>query len=199
MSTAGVGWEYQSALASWLDLGFMLKQRVAVPAPLAQCGVRFFTAASACVAPCFTDYTVYWEHNAYWLFDRVESLTDMAQREQLDPADFDLHFYRAYPWEYDRQSAQWLELVPCAAFPCAVAAPEQAELLGFDVLAIGAQSQPGCSFLSCNLLATECEVNEYGLFRHYRDAIAELTAGRFDHGEPGLCRVVAVYRCALTV
>ena len=66
--------------------------------------------------------------------------------------------------------------------------------LGFDVVSFSACGMHECSYLSCNHMAEEIEVNEHCLLTSFERAKELINNKAFEGCEPGPCRIIAVYR-----
>ncbi|WP_419904681.1 hypothetical protein [Kiloniella sp.] len=79
------------------------------------------------------------------------------------------------------------------SFPTDVFVPTNKRLEGFDIVSFSQENAPECSFLSCNLMAEEIEVNNHCLLGSLDEAKNYLNQGLFDNCEPGPSRIFAVY------
>jgi hypothetical protein len=148
---------------------------------------------SNCISENFADYTNYWKHNGYWLFDSPVVLEELAANEGIDLSDSRLFYYEAYQLEFDEDSSEWTSFSPEPSFGTNVRVPTDKHLEGFDVATFSQHNLPECSPLSCNLLADEILVNEHCLFRSFAEAREAIERGLFNNCEPGPFRIIAVY------
>ena len=65
--------------------------------------------------------------------------------------------------------------------------------MGYDIVTFYAGSAPECSYLSCNHMAEEIEVNKHCLLEKMDKAIDLINEKAFVDCEPGPCRIFAVY------
>lgn len=156
-------------------------------------GVSDVYSVSGCVSKNFTDYTKYWKHNGYWLFDAPAVMEDIAKAENLDLAGMTLFYYEVFPEQFDEETGQWSKFEPEASLPLAVAKPKSVELEGYDVTTFSCGPIPECSPLSCNSLAARVAVNRHCLFDSFERAKEAIDAGTFVNVEPGPFRIFAVY------
>lgn len=148
---------------------------------------------SGCVSGNFADYINYWKHNGYWLFDFPSLMDEIAQSEGVDLEEMTLFYYEVYENEYVEDAKEWVAFAPDSSFETNVKAPANKHLEGFDVTTFSGHSNPECSPLSCNDLATPIAVNEHCLIRTFAEAKEALEVGMFNHSEPGPFRIFAVY------
>lgn len=173
--------------ATWIPLGYMLKRVAPAPGWLGLPHVAEVCALSGCISSSLGDSD--WRRNGYGLFDTPAAALAASG---ADADDERLFYYEAWAQEYVEATAAWRPIAPPDP-PARVVAPGGASLLGFDVVTWSVGYAPECSPLSCNGLAAGSPVNSRCLFETADEAIAALSAGRFDKSEPGPFRVVAVF------
>jgi hypothetical protein len=95
--------------------------------------------------------------------------------------------------EYDERKKSWKPFAPEASLHTQIVQPETKLLVGYDVVTFSCHTNPECSPLSCNSLASKIETNEHCLLPSLERAKELLEQGRFDNAEPGPYRIYAVY------
>ena len=168
----------------------MLKHVAARPDWLDAPQVKEICSTSRCISQDFADYTLYWRHNDFWLFDSPAVIRDLVAEHGIDVADARLFFYEAYESEWDDD--RWVPLRLAGDFPPRVEPPPTSRLLGYDVVTWG--DAPECSPLSCNHMASELPANTHCLFDTLEAAKAAIDANRFEGCEPGIYRILAVHQ-----
>ena len=174
--------------------GYMAKRVVARPDWLPAERVSSIYSVSGCVSHDFTDYIGFWKHNAYWLFDSPDIISDIAREDNIELAGTMLFFYEVYKLQFN--SGEWTSFDPEASFGTNVSVPEAKVLEGYDVVTFYVQTSPECSPLSCNSLASEVETNARCLLHSFEQARTLLENGTFNDSEPGPYRIFAVYSVA---
>jgi hypothetical protein len=154
--------------------------------------VKDIYSVSNCVSRNFMDYIKLWRHNGYWLFDTPQIIQDLLQENKIDLDNLTFFYYEVYEEEFDEKRKRWLRFEP-EAFPTNVILPAQREFHGYDVVTFSERTNPECSPLSCNYLASEILTNTHCLLESFEEAKNHLESGKFDHGEPGPFRIFAVY------
>jgi hypothetical protein len=154
--------------------------------------VKDIYSVSNCVSADFLDYIKFWRHNDYWLFDHPQIIQELAQENSVDGNNLTFFFYEAYEKEFDEETKQWQSFEP-SRLPTNVIQPTQKFFRGYDVVTFYNGTNPGCSPLSCNHLASEIKTNAHCLLESFEEARQSLDAGRFDQSEPGPFRIFAVY------
>jgi len=181
-------------VSDMVPAGYMAKRVVARPDWLPAERVSSIYSVSACVSSNFADYTKFWKHNGYWLFDSPEPIIEIAREAGIDLAGTVLFFYKVHELQFD--AGRWTRFGPEPSFATAGHVPEARALEGYDVVTFAVQTSPGCSPLSCNSLATTVDTNAGCLLQSFEEARALLEAGTFDNSEPGPYRIFAVYSTA---
>jgi hypothetical protein len=176
-----------------IPIGYMLKKVESKPDWLKAEAVQDIYSLSGCVSEDFADYINYWKHNGYWLFNSPQVIENLAKSESIDLTGTTLFYYEAYEYEFDEDGKKWSEYSPEKEFPTEVLEPSDKQLEGFDVTTFRANTNPECSPLSCNSLATDIKVNEHCLFNTFQEAKEALEKGFFKNSEPGPYRIFAVY------
>ena len=176
-------------MAKMIPVGYLAKRVVPKPEVFNAPRVVDIYSVSNCMNDDFADYTGYWKHNGYWLFDSAEIIRKLAEEHAISLDGISLFYYEAYESEFDGRSWSPVTAEPEARiFP-----PPQKRLEGFDVVTFFARNAPECSPLSCNFLADVVATNSHCLFATFEDAKGALNEGVFKHGEPGPYRIFAVY------
>jgi hypothetical protein len=132
----------------------------------------------------------------YWLFDSPALMQEIAREHDIDLSGTTLFYYEVFEKQFDGQSKEWSSFQPEPSFSTDVEKPNSARLQGYDVTTFCTGTNPECSPLSCNGLATKITTNRHCLFDSFEQAKHSLDAGEFDHAEPGPFRIFAVYTLA---
>jgi hypothetical protein len=176
-----------------IPAGYLYKNIASRPDWLQNDRVIDIYSVSACISSYFADYTHYWKHNGYWLFNSPEFMEEIAKDGNINLYEMTLFYYEVYEQEYDESSHEWVAFSPEATFDTNVMLPEQKQLHGFDIVTFMCGTSPECSPLSCNHLATKLPVNNHCLFNSFEEATQFLESGAFNKTEPGPFRILAVY------
>jgi hypothetical protein len=176
-----------------LPLGYTCKRATARPEAFPPQHVADILSLSDCISHNFTDWYSNEEHNGYYLFDSPSVIASLAEEYGVPLTGSRLLYFEAFEHEYDEEKGSWSPFSPNPSFVTHVEVPERKVLQGFDVACFEAGSAPGCSPLSCNDLANSIPVNEHCLIRTLEEARDALEQRRFEKGEPGPYRIVAVY------
>lgn len=175
-----------------IPAGYLYKTVELRPAWIEAPGVHDIYSLSRCISDAFDDYTEYWKHNGYWLFDTPAIMQAIAREAGLSLKGMQLFYYEFYEKEYCEDDRTWAPFGP-EQVPTHVERPDEPRLEGFDVVTFCAHTSPECSPLSCCNLAKEIPVNAHCLFDTFEQAKQALEAGKFDNSERGPFRIVAVY------
>jgi len=154
-------------------------------------------SVSGCISKDFADYTDFWKHNGYWLFNSPGLIQSLAAEHSIDITGCQFFFYEVFEQEFDGKKKQWQHFEPEKSFKTSVHSPEEKQLEGYDVVTFSARTSPECSPLSCNDLAGTISVNRHCLLRSLDEAKQQIEAGGFDNSEPGPFRIFAVYSVAV--
>jgi hypothetical protein len=138
------------------------------------------------------DYIQFWRHNGYWLFDNPGIIQELALENSVDLAGLRFFYYEVYEKEFDEKRKNW-QTFGAQPFPTQVLPPTTKVLQGYDVVTFSVGTNPECSPLSCNHLASEIKTNAHCLLESFEEARENLESGKFDHAEPGPLRIFAVY------
>src|SRR5258708_3070883 len=114
-------------------------------------------SVGGCVNEDFADYTKFWKHNGFWLFDSPQIIKSVAQDNSIDIAGTLLFYYEVYEKEFDGKA--WAQFQADESIPIAVAQPQMKRLEGFDVVTFYGRNAPEHSPLSCNGLGKEIPTN----------------------------------------
>jgi hypothetical protein len=175
-----------------IPVGYMAKRVVPRPEWLKAPDVQDIYSVSNCVSRDFLYYIPFWRHNGYWFFDHPHIIQELARENKIDLRDLTLFYYEVYEKEFDEEQKEWQSFDP-SDFPTNVIAPTQKRLSGYDVVSFSMGTNPECSPLSCNHVASRVKTNLHCLLESFKNAKQGLEAGRFDHSEPGPFRIYAVY------
>jgi hypothetical protein len=178
-----------------IPVGFMSKTVYETPDWLKTANVRDIYSVSGCISEEFCDYTKFWKHNGYWLFDSPAAIDEIATAESVDLSARKLFYFEAYEQQFDERSKTWRSFAPVAGLATQVQPPIKKTLQGFDVVSFMAQNGHECSPLSCNHLAETIAVNSHCLLESLAEAKELLEHGAFVKCEPGPYRIYAVYTC----
>src|SRR5258708_17380225 len=88
-------------------------------------------SVSGCFSENFADYTNYWKHNGYWLFDSPEIIRNIAEEHSIQLEETSLFYYEAYELEFDDE--KWQDQSPETPFPTNVYIPSQQQSTRFLV------------------------------------------------------------------
>ena len=174
-------------------IGYMYKRIAGAPAGLGAPHVVDVYSLSSHVSENFADYTNYWRHNGYWLFDSPATVRALAKEQSLSLDGLRLFYYEAHDLQYDDALGEWVSFEPEASFTTNIEPPTACTLEGFDVTTFSAGTSPECSPLSCNGLAGQVPTNSHCLMPSMEAAVQALEAGRFKNTEPGPYRIIGVY------
>jgi hypothetical protein len=175
-----------------IPVGYMAKKIVPRPAWLKAPDVRDIYSVSNCVSTDFMYYIPSWRHNGYWLFDHPQIIQELAQENRVVMEELAFFYYEVYEKEFDEETKQWLSFEP-SNFSTDVILPARREFQGYDVVTFAMGTNPECSPLSCNHLASEIKTNAHCLLESFEEAKHSLESGRFAHSEPGPFRIFAVF------
>lgn len=175
-----------------IAVGYLAKRVVQRPDWLKAPTVKDIYSVSSCISGNFMDYIRFWRHNGYWLFDNQEIIRELALENRVELENLTFFYYEVYEQEFDEESKQWSGFEP-EAFPTNVIPPIRREFHGCDVVTFSAGTNPECSPLSCNHLASKININSHCLFDTFEEARKSLESGKFVGGEPGPFRIFAVY------
>ncbi|HJR81550.1 MAG TPA: hypothetical protein VJ821_15870 [Anaerolineales bacterium] len=175
-----------------IPVGYMAKKVAQRPDWLKAPNVKDIYSVSNCVSDNFMDYIKLWHHNGYWLFDHPKIIQELAHENNMDVKDLTFFYYEAYEKEFDEELRQWLSFEP-SHLATKITRPTRREFHGFDIVTFSGGTNPECSPLSCNHLASEIKTNAHCLLESFEEAKQSLELGKFDNSEPGPFRIFAVY------
>lgn len=175
-----------------IPVGYMAKKVALRPDWLNAPEVKDIYSVSDCISDDFADYIKFWRHNGYWLFDNPNIILELSRKEGIDVEGLTFFYYETYEKEFNVESRQWVSFRH-SDFPTEVTTPTQKEHQGYDVVTFSMGTNPECSPLSCNHLATEMKTNAHCLLESFDEAKQSLESGKFDNAEPGPFRIFAVY------
>lgn len=176
-----------------IPVGYMAKRVELKPEWLKTDQVEDLYSVSNCTSKDFADYVQFWKHNGYWLFDSPEIINDLAEEHNIDMSGTKMFYYEVYEYQCYEDDPEWEEFEPDELFETNVKVPKKKVLEGYDVVSIYNENAPECSYLSCNHMAQQLEVNGHCLLSSLEEAKAHLEDKAFDGCEPGPCRIFAVY------
>lgn len=174
-------------------LGYIARRIAQRPDWLAVAHVQEICSVTNCISKDFADYTTYWRHNGYWLFDHPEVIADICREHALDMSGLRFFYLESDLTQFDPDNKQWVSFTPDDSFSTCVQKAGDAQLLGYDVVTIHGCTTPEHSPLSCNHLASRLPVNKHCLIDNLSDACDYIVRGAFANSEPGLLRIVAVH------
>jgi hypothetical protein len=175
-----------------IGVGYMAKRVAQRPDWLKVPGVKDIYSVSNCTSGDFMDYIKFWRHNGYWFFDHPQIIRELVHENSIVPEDLSFFYYEVYEKEFDPELKEWLSFEP-SDLSTNVIPPTKKEFQGYDVVTFSMGTNPECSPLSCNYLASEIKTNSHCLLESIEEAKQSLESGKFDHSEPGPFRVFAVY------
>jgi hypothetical protein len=179
-------------MSEMIPVGYMAKRVAQRPDWFKAPEVKEIYSVSNCVSADFMDFIKYWRHNGYWLFDNLQIIRELAQETQIALENLTFFYYEAYEKEFDEEAKQWQSFGP-SHFPTNVIPPTQKMFQGYDIVSFSVGTNPECSPLSCNHLASEIITNSHCLLESFEEAKRNLQSGKFDNSEPGPFRIFAVY------
>jgi hypothetical protein len=179
-----------------IPAGYMYKRVVAAPDWLQTEPDTDVYSVSGCISAHFTDYTPFWRHNGFWLFDSPEVMESVAAEAGVNASALTLLYYELFEQAYEEENRRWVPVVPDPALPTSVRPPDTKRLLGYDVVTFSCGTSPECSPLSCNGLAGPASANRYCLLDTLEEAQRRLESGLFNNSEPGPFRILAVHTVA---
>jgi hypothetical protein len=179
-----------------IPAGYMAKRVASRPDWLGAQQVVDIYSVSGCVSKNVADYTAYWKHNGYWLFDAPEIIQQLAREDEIDLRGRAFFYYEVFAHEFDEEVEPWREVEPVASIRVKVTAAPEKGLAGYDVVSFTVGTNAECSPLSCTRLAEEVETNAHCLLASLEQAQELLTGGAFTNTEPGPSRIFAVYPVA---
>jgi hypothetical protein len=176
--------------------GYTLKRVAMRPEWLDAPHVQRICSASTCISKDFAEFTPFWRHNDFWLFDSPAAIRRLVAEHHIEVAGTQLFYFEAYELERlfngDTAAGDWAPLKLSGAFPPNVEPPQgPTRLLGYDVVTWGDVLE--CSPLSCNGMASELPTNANCLFDTLEAARTAIDENRFHGCEPGIYRILAVH------
>lgn len=176
-----------------IPAGYMAKTILEKPDWLKTNSVVDIYSVSNCFSEPFADYINYWKHNGFWFFDSPEIIKALSEENSISLEGTKLFYYEVYELEYHDNEPSWRDFKPEQSFATDVIVPNKKVLEGFDVATFSVGTNPECSPLSCNSLATEIKTNSHCLIETLEEAKQSLVNGKFLNAEPGPFRIFAVY------
>lgn len=82
-------------------IGCMLKRVSSAPESLEASGVPDVYSLSSRISPDFAEYTQYWRHNGYWLFDSPSIIRALANEHSIALDGLKLFFHEAHALQFD--------------------------------------------------------------------------------------------------
>jgi hypothetical protein len=149
-------------------------------------------SVSGCISKDFADYTNFWKHNGYWIFDSPQIVQQIAEEHSIELAGTKIFYYEMYNQEFHGHN-EWKSFEPEASFTTDVEKPSRKNLEGYDIVTFSCGNSPECSPLSCNYYATTIPVNKHCLLSSFDNAYQLLEDGQFQGSEAGPFRIMAVY------
>jgi hypothetical protein len=179
-----------------IRVGYMAKRVAQRPDWLKAPEVKDIYSVSGCTSRDFMDYIKFWRHNGFWLFDTPQIIQVLSRENSVSSEGLTFFYYEVYEEEFNETISEWLPFEP-KSFPTSVVSPATQQFHGYDVVTFSAGTNPECSPLSCNHLASEIKTNSHCLLRTLKEAKESLESGKFDNSEPGPFRIFAVYTIEL--
>lgn len=153
-----------------IPVGYMAKRIAPKPDWLKSERVKDIYSVSSCTSEDFCDYINYCKHNGYWLFDSPEMIRDVAKENDIDLNGTEIFYYEVYELQSYEDEPIWEEFLPESSFQTKIVPPDSKQLMGYDIVSFAAGNVPECSYLSCNHMAEEIEVNEHCLIGTFERA-----------------------------
>ena len=175
-----------------ISVGYLAKRVAQPPDWLQASAVKDVYSVSNCTSANFMDYIKFWRHNGFWLFDNPKIIQELSLQNSINVDSLTFFYYGVYEKEFNQERKQWLNFEP-ESFSTNIIAPTKREFHGYDVVTFSVGTNPECSPLSCNHLASEIKTNSHCLLETFEEAKESLESGKFDKSEPGPFRVFAVY------
>lgn len=179
-----------------IRVGYMAKKVAQRPDWLKAPEVKDIYSVSSCTSHDFMDYIKFWRHNGYWLFDSPQIIQALSRENGISLEGLTFFYYEVYEKEFDETIKEWLPFEP-ESFPTNVISPSKKTRHGYDVVTFSVGTNPECSPLSCNNLASEIKTNSHCLLESLKEAMESLESGKFAKCEPGPFRIFAVYTAGL--
>jgi hypothetical protein len=183
-----------SEQAKMIPVGYMAKRVEKKPAWLKANSVEEVLSVSNCVSDDFCDYMEHNKHNGFWLFNSPEEIHQLAGEKGVDLSGATMFYYETYGFQADEGDTLWQCFDPERHYETAVSKPISKEFMGYDIATISHCGCVDCSFLSCNSMAEQIDVNRHCLLDSFEYAKRLIEDGVFEDCEPGPCRIFAVYR-----
>src|SRR5262245_38667537 len=162
-----------------IEAGYIAKRVVQRPDWLKAPEVKDIYSVSNCISDNFMDYIKLWRHNGYWLFDSPKIIQEISIENLVDLEALTFFYYEVYEKEFVEEPKHWLSFEP-EDFPTRIIPPTKKVLQGYDVVTFSVGTNPECSPLSCNHLASEIQTNAHCLLRSFEEAMKSLELGKFD-------------------
>jgi hypothetical protein len=175
-----------------IGVGYLAKRVAQCPDWLKAPEVKDIYSVSSCTSENFMEYIKFWRHNGYWFFDSPEIIQELSRENRVDLEGLTFFYYEVYEKEFHEERKEWLSFVP-ESFLTNIIQPTKREFHGYDVVTFSVGTNPECSPLSCNHLASEIRTNSHCLLESCEETKKSLESGQFDHSEPGPFRIFAVY------
>ena len=175
-----------------IGVGYLAKRIVQRPDWLNAPEVKDIYSVSNCISDDFMNYIKFWRHNGFWFFDSPEIIQELSRENRVDLEGLTFFYYEVYEKEFHEERKEWLSFAP-EPFLTNVIQPTKREFHGYDVVTFSVGTNPECSPLSCNHLASEIRTNSHCLLESFEEAKKSLESGKFDHSDPDPFRIFAVY------
>ena len=173
-------------------LGYLYKKIKPSPEWLNVPSVQDIYSVCDHISENFADYTNYWRHNGFWLFDSPKVIEQLAQENSISLQGLKLFYYEGFEKQFI-DSRTWVDYQPEKSFQTQIIPPINKRLEGFDIVTFSGGNAPECSPLSCNAMAKSYEINSHCLFGSFKNALEALKGHEGDFGELGPNRIIAVY------
>ena len=172
-----------------IDAGFFVKRIEGKPDNMRAPGVIEICSVSGCLSSPPKKWIESWRHNDFGWFNHIADALSVVPAG--DESRYRLFAYRLYPEVFTAQGRVPIR-VPENVRPEPI--PAGFRRLGFDSASKSMERVLGfeCSPLSCNLMATEINANQFCLFADLDRAIAGAERFAAEQPEPGDYYVVEV-------
>ena len=175
-----------------ISVGYLAKIVAERPDWLKAPAVKNIYSVSNCISGDFMNYIKFWRHNGFWFFDTPQIIQALARENSVNLEGLTFFYYEAYEKEFNEERKEWMSF-EAESFSTNIIQPTKREIHGYDVVTFSMGTNPECSPLSCNHLASVIRTNSHCLLKSFEEAKESLESGKFDKSEPGPFRIFAVY------
>jgi hypothetical protein len=141
-----------------IGVGYLAKRIAQRPDWLQVPEVKDIYWVSNCISGDFMDYIKFWRHNGFWFFDSPEIIRELSLENGVNVKDLIFFYYEVYEKQFNEEQKAWMPFEG-ESFPTNVIQPARKVFHGYDVVTFTVGTNPECSPLSCNHLASEIRTN----------------------------------------